>query len=626
MGWFDGDDSSEDEKQKAATRTAKPDDDDEEDPLDAFMQSLGEQQQQRLTAAADNSKPKACRMDIHQETEESEDQDVSFKVVQRELVPDKEEDNGSPGEDGRASRARQALDAMFRPAGASKKAANDGEEEEEPHNPHDWSRVGVPELPQAATASAYATVRHQFWHPTDTAQGAAWRRQQKVHCTAAIDPILSFDALKSVFTPNLLETTRKYPQPTAVQSQTMPVAMAGRDVLVTAATGQGKTLAYLWPAAVHILDQPHLGDDETGPIALVLVPTRELALQVHKQAKALLQADGGTSKTIIGGQGKYLLFQELKKSGGIEIVVATPGRLLDVLSSSTSKKKNGLTLHRTTLVVLDEADKMLHMGFEAQVRQILRALRPDRQTMLLSATLNRRVEKVAQEWLRKDYVRIAVGQSGKSSEHVDQHVMVLPNTEAKKTFLLQMIPTFQQVGRAIVFCATRDGCESLAQTLREGCPSDVTLDTLHGDKHQSSRTATLRAFTKGDVSILIASDLAGRGLDVPAVATVVNYDPAKNLDTHVHRIGRAGRLSKEGDQQKGTAYTLLTPKDAEFANALRNSFVREDRAVSDELQELADSSRHKGSFTRKAADRTGLGFEHEGTSSAAPPPKRSRWN
>ena len=645
MGWFDGNDSSEDEKQKAAaaTSTIKPDDDDDEgDPLDAFMQSLGEPQQQKVV---DDSKTKGYRLDIQQEKEENDDDEegVFHVVQQKEAIPDEEEDTTakSPAENDRARRARRALDTMFLPAGATKKVAgatdNNGdgeeeeeeEEEEEPHNPHDWSRVGVPELPQAAAASAYATVRHQFWNPTDTAQGTAWRRQQSVHCTAAIDPILSFELLESIFTPGLFETTRRYQQPTAVQSQTMPVALAGRDVLVTAATGQGKTLAYLWPAAVHILDQPHLRDEETGPIVLVLVPTRELALQVHKQAKALLQADGGASKTIIGGQGKYLLFQELKKSGGIEIAVATPGRLLDVLSSSSSssKNKNGLTLDRTTLVVLDEADKMLHMGFEAQVRQILRALRPDRQTMLLSATLNRRVEKVAQEWLRKDYVRIAVGQSGKSSEHVDQHVIVLPNVEAKQAFLLQMIPTFQQVGRAIVFCATRDGCESLAQTLRQGCPCDVTLDTLHGDKHQSSRTATLRAFTKGDVSILIASDLAGRGLDVPAVATVVNYDPAKNLDTHVHRIGRAGRLSKKGDQQKGTAYTLLTPKDAEFANTLRNSFVREDRTVSEELQTLADTSRHKaGGYTRKAADRTGLGFGQEGTSVTAPPPKRGRWN
>ena len=210
--------------------------------------------------------------------------------------------------------------------------------------------------------------------------------------------------------------------------------------------------------------------------------------------------------------------------------------------------------------------------------------------------------------------------------------MVLPDAQAKTSFLLQMIPVFQSVGRAIVFVSTRDGCESLANAIRQGLVytnsnANVTIDTLHGDKHQGSRTSTLRAFSKGEVSILIASDLAGRGLDVPQVATVVNFDPAKNLDTHVHRIGRAGRLSKDGVQQKGTAYTLLTPKDSEFAFVLRNSFSRENREVSDELQKLADSSRRAGnvSQSRKAGNRAGLGFESGGTN-VAPPPKRSRWS
>jgi ATP-dependent RNA helicase DDX42 len=522
----------------------------------------------------------------------------------------------------RAQQARQDLNSTFLPAGSRPQRQQPHDDDE--RNPHDWQQVGVPQIRPTTTAT-FAAVRQKFWEPTNTTLGSDWRRTHDVHCSADIDPITSFAPLQAIWTPGLLECLDKqgYTEPTLVQSQTLPVALAGRDVLVTAATGQGKTLAYLWPLVVHVLDQPHLAADETGPIALVLVPTRELAQQVHKQAKLLLAADGGTSKAIIGGQGKYLLFQELKKSGGMEIAVATPGRLLDVLSDR--RKRNGTTLDRTTIVVLDEADKMLQMGFETQVRTILKALRPDRQTLLLSATLGRRIESIAREWLQPDYVRIAVGKSGETSEHVDQHVMVLPNVQAKQSFLLQMIPTFQAVGRAIVFVATRDGCESLAKIVHENTQGQsISLATLHGDKHQSHRTSTLRAFTKGDVSILIATDVAGRGLDVPQVATVVNYDPPKNLDTHVHRVGRAGRLSKQGTQQKGSAYTLLTPKDAEFGHVLRNSFAREGREISDDLQELAETSRKSGNIvSRKAGNRGGLGFESVPT---APLAKRSRWH
>ena len=663
MGWFDGEESSEDEKGNdpraaawttVASNHAKndndDDNDDDDDPLEAYMQSLGQQPQESDPASTTGTKPKLCRMDIQQDLDDAEEEGTTFASSPmiathhsvRNADPADNDTNNSLAaperSDNRGNAARQALNATFRPAGfreQQQQKDDDDDDDKEHSNPHDWSRVGVPQLPAAAhNHKQYTAVRRVFWEPTDTALGHVWRREHHVICSSSnststmMDPILSFEALQSIFTPGVWQSTTRYTAPTAVQSQTLPVALSGRDVLVTAATGQGKTLAYLWPMVVHILDQPHLQAEETGPIGLILVPTRELAAQVHKQARALLAADGGTCKTIVGGQGKYLLFQEIKKSGGMEIAVATPGRLLDVLTDR--HKKNGVTLDRTTMVVLDEADKMLHMGFESQVRQILKALRPDRQTLLLSATLGRRVEQVAKEWLQPDYIRIAVGKSGESSEHVEQHVMVLPNAEAKETFLLEMIPTFASVGRAIVFVATREGCEKLAQSMRTKLADpSITIDTLHGDKHQSDRTSTLRAFTKGTTSILIASDLAGRGLDVPQVATVVNYDVAKNLDTHVHRVGRAGRLSKQGNQQKGAAYTLLTPKDADFAHVLRNAFVREHRPVSEELQRLADTSRRKAGnqTTRKARNRTGLGFEfEEGTTSSAPPAKRSRWH
>jgi ATP-dependent RNA helicase DDX42 len=287
---------------------------------------------------------------------------------------------------------------------------------------------------------------------------------------------------------------------------------------------------------------------------------------------------------------------------------------LDVLSTASGKKKNkGLSLDRTTFVVLDEADKMLQMGFEQQVRQIIRNVRPDRQTLMLSATMGRKMEKVAQDWLANP-VRISVGRTGQASEHVEQHVMVLPTVEKKNDWLLEMLPVLEDVGRALIFVATRDGCEELAKLVHSKYGDNITVETLHGDKHQSDRNVALKLFSKGAVKFLIATDVAARGLDVPLVSTVINYDAAKDLDAHVHRVGRAGRLSStDGQWQSGTAYTLLlqgNKRDADFAHTLLNAFEREGHGISPQLQQLAYKSRKAGNVeSRKTRNKKGLGFD-----------------
>jgi ATP-dependent RNA helicase DDX42 len=600
----------------------------EEDPLDAFMKTLE-------TAPTITQ---ATRLDIVNEEE------ATSHWENEPTGPnpnDFDDGNCSDGEDtfsargSRASKAHQALASTFHKAGGTKRKAGNGASQE------------TNTLESSSTPTVeYAPFRKEFWTSTDTSQGRQWRKTHSVTCNASIDPVHHFAEFAHVFGASLTAAITKasYTVPTAVQSQTIPVALAGKDALVTAATGQGKTLAYVWPIAVHLADQPALRAGENGPMALVLVPTRELAIQVQKQAKPMLAAVKCTTKVVIGGQGKYILQQELKRSGGVELVVATPGRLLDTLSD-----KKGLSLRRVTFLVLDEADKMLQMGFETQVRQILSQIRRDRQTLLLSATMGRRMETVAAEWLHQDYVRISVGRTGESSRNVEQHVLVLPNEDAKRNFLLEMLPIFQDVGRTIVFVATREGCETLATLVRKRLP-EFAVDTLHGDKHQSDRNAALRAFTKGRIAVMIATDVAARGLDVPQVATVLNFDPAKNLDGHVHRIGRAGRL-KDNEQQTGSAYTLLTPRNADFAHVLRGAFEREGRVVSPELLELAQKSRQAGNVAaRNKWNKSGLGFDDRDESRSveaslhsikdttvtsyygppsntdAPQPKRSRWS
>jgi ATP-dependent RNA helicase DDX42 len=219
--------------------------------------------------------------------------------------------------------------------------------------------------------------------------------------------------------------------------------------------------------------------------------------------------------------------------------------------------------------------------------------------------------------------------------------MVLPSYQAKKEWLLEMLPILSQVGRTLVFVATRNECEELALIMRE--KQSLQVETLHGEKHQSDRNASLRAFSNGENTALIATDVAARGLDVQNVSTVVSFDPAKNLDAHVHRIGRAGRLSKD-KQNKGVAYTLLTPKNADFAHVLVNAFQREGRDVSSELQALAEKSRRSGNVaSRNKWNKSGIGFHDKdpshdesvtssgigyygpSLSDVEPRAKRSRW-
>jgi ATP-dependent RNA helicase DDX42 len=669
MGFFD-DSSDEEPTAQKPPLDSHGDDGDDEDPLDAYMKALD--QQERVDSAA--KRPQSLDHKFDNEEEDGDSGDGSSEEIVSGNLPSGEiydDDVWSP----QKAAAKQALENTFRKAGGSATRTE-----------------FAAALPEAKPSTF--PFKKCFWKGSDTAMGRNWRRDHQVVLStslnggrrgkwgigahhfnseektstlaAAMDPIFQFEELETVFGAGLMQEIRaqSFTKPTLVQSQTLPIAMKGNDALVTASTGQGKTLAYVWPMIVHVVHQTPLQIEplETGPMALVLVPTRELALQVHKQAKPMLAAaattlngSGGarslTCRAVIGGQGKYLLRQELKKAG-VEVVVATPGRLLDVVSD-----RKGLSLQRVTFLVLDEADKMLQMGFEAQVRQILQQIRPDRQTLMLSATMGLRVEKVAQEWLSPDHtVRISVGRTGEASQNVEQHVMVLLTEEAKETFLLEMLPVLSQVGRTVVFVATREKCERLAILVREHAPTTTVL-TLHGDKHQSDRTAAVRSFTKGEVKVLIATDVAARGLDIPNIQTVLSFDPAKNLDSHVHRVGRAGRLSKEtNEQQLGSAYTLLTAKNADFAHILRGAFEREGRIVSPELLELSMRSRRRNNGSavdnRTKVNKAGLGFaspsadgEHSlyhpartfvgGTmvngsghsgDTAAPPAKRGRWS
>ncbi|CAM8925040.1 unnamed protein product [Rhodiola kirilowii] len=376
-----------------------------------------------------------------------------------------------------------------------------------------------------------------------------------------------------------------YEKPTSIQRQALPVVLSGRDVIGIAKTGSGKTAAFVLPMIVHIMDQPELKKEE-GPIGVICAPTRELAHQIYAEAKKFSRSQGIRVSAVYGGMSKLEQFKELKL--GCEIVVATPGRLIDLL------KMKALTMIRATYLVLDEADRMFDLGFEPQIRSIVGQIRPDRQTLLFSATMPPKVEKLAREIL-SDPVRISVGEAGMANEDITQIVHVIPSDGDKLPWLLEKLPSMIDDGDVLVFASKKATVDDVETQLAQ---KGFKVAALHGDKDQSSRMEILQKFKTGTFHVLIATDVAARGLDIKSIKSVVNFDIARDMDMHVHRIGRTGRA---GDKE-GVAYTLVTQKEARFAGELVNSLVAAGQIVPEELTILAMKD---GRFRSKRDSRRG---------------------
>ncbi|AES82204.1 putative RNA helicase [Medicago truncatula] len=401
------------------------------------------------------------------------------------------------------------------------------------------------------------------------------------------------------FAPQIMGAIKKqgYEKPTSIQCQALPVVLSGRDIIGIAKTGSGKTAAFVLPMIVHIMDQPELQKEE-GPIGVICAPTRELAHQIYLEAKKFAKAYGIRVSAVYGGMSKLEQFKELK--AGCEIVVATPGRLIDML------KMKALAMLRATYLVLDEADRMFDLGFEPQVRSIVGQIRPDRQTLLFSATMPRKVEKLAREIL-SDPIRVTVGEVGMANEDITQVVQVIPSDSEKLPWLLEKLHEMIDQGDTLVFASKKATVDEIEVQLGQ---RGFKVAALHGDKDQSSRMDILQKFKSGAYHVLIATDVAARGLDIKSIKTVVNFDIAKDMDMHVHRIGRTGRA---GDKD-GVAYTLITQKEARFAGELVNSLVAAGQNVSTELMDLAMKD---GRFRSKRDARKGGGRKGKGRGGGA---------
>lgn len=391
--------------------------------------------------------------------------------------------------------------------------------------------------------------------------------------------------------------------PTPIQSQCWPIAMSGLDCIGLASTGSGKTLAFALPAIVHIMAQDFLQAGD-GPIALVLAPTRELALQIQGECEKFGAASGVKNTCVYGGVPKGPQIRDLQQ--GVEIVIATPGRLNDFLDGGQTN------LRRTTYLVLDEADRMLDLGFEPQIRQIVQRIRPDRQTLMFSATWPPEVERLAQQFLRGPLmVQVNRASTLRANESIEQHFEICADAEKHGRFL-QLIrrlhPTVgtvsgsfsssgggsgddaggngsgggRDVARCIVFCASKRGCEQLRADLKR---RSFPAEAIHGDKSQQERDWALQQFREGNAPILVATDVASRGIDVKDVRAVVNYDAPAQAEDYVHRIGRSGRAGATGE-----SYTLITPSDAPFAAELCRMLSKSGRPLPRELLPFAGSA------------------------------------
>lgn len=365
---------------------------------------------------------------------------------------------------------------------------------------------------------------------------------------------------------------QKYEKPMPIQAQALPVIMSGRDCIGIAKTGSGKTLAFVLPMLRHVRDQPALANGD-GPIGLIMAPTRELVQQIGKEIKTFAKHLGLSCVCVFGGSGVANQISDLRR--GAEVVVCTPGRMIDILA--TSRKITNL--RRITYLVLDEADRMFDMGFEPQIMKIIRNIRPDRQTVMFSATFPRQVEVLARNILT-DPVEIMVGGRSVVNADIEQRVEVRPAQE-RYLRLLELLGEWYELGKILVFVHTQDGCDSLFKDLlKAGYP----CMSLHGGKEQTDRESTISDF-KGDVcNIMVATSVAARGLDVKDLKLVVNYDVPNHHEDYVHRVGRTGRAGN-----KGMAVTFIAPDEEQYAPDLVKALKESHQSIPEDLQALADT-------------------------------------
>ncbi|KAI9075753.1 hypothetical protein K1719_042239 [Acacia pycnantha] len=394
----------------------------------------------------------------------------------------------------------------------------------------------------------------------------------------------------------------KYVKPTPVQRYAIPISLAGRDLMACAQTGSGKTAAFCFPIISGIMrgqpvQRPPRGVRTVYPLALVLSPTRELSMQIHEEARKFSYQTGVRVVVAYGGAPINQQLRELER--GVDILVATPGRLVDLLERAR------VSLQMIRYLALDEADRMLDMGFEPQIRKIVEQMDMPppgaRQTMLFSATFPKEIQRLAADFL-SNYVFLAVGRVGSSTDLIVQRVEFVQESD-KRSHLMDLLHAQRANGvqgkqaLTLVFVETKKGADALEHWL---CINGFPATTIHGDRTQQEREMALRSFKSGNTPILVATDVAARGLDIPHVAHVVNFDLPNDIDDYVHRIGRTGRAGK-----KGLATAFFNENNSSLARALADLMQEANQEVPAWLSRYAARSSFGGRNRRSGGGRFG---------------------
>ncbi|XP_018565076.1 probable ATP-dependent RNA helicase DDX43 [Anoplophora glabripennis] len=374
--------------------------------------------------------------------------------------------------------------------------------------------------------------------------------------------------------PEILSEIEKvgFQTPTPIQAQAWPVLLSGEDLIGIAQTGTGKTLAFLLPALIHIDGQPGNRSERGGPAVLVMAPTRELALQIDKEVKKYYYR-GITSVCVYGGGNRR---EQVKTvTDGVDIVIATPGRLNDLYEAGH------LNVKTVTYVVLDEADRMLDMGFEPQIRKVMYAIRPTRQTVMTSATWPPGVRRLADSYMN-DPIQVYVGSLDLAATHtVTQIIEMMPDDdEIKLQTLMDFVRNMSPDQKMIVFCGKKSRADEISSEL---VLAGIDCQSIHGNREQSDREQALIDIANGTVKILIATDVASRGLDIDDITHVLNYDFPKNIEEYVHRVGRTGRAGKLGE-----SISYFTRNDWGQAKDLINILEEAQQEIPHELHNMAE--------------------------------------
>ncbi|KAF9134380.1 RNA-dependent ATPase [Mortierella sp. 14UC] len=390
-------------------------------------------------------------------------------------------------------------------------------------------------------------------------------------------PVLKFN--EAGFKSEMLDVTKSFKAPSPIQAACWPIVLSGRDIIGIAETGSGKTLAFTLPALMHIKGQKEFSLKPKGPTVLVVSPTRELAMQTQEQCLAAGKSSGIKSVCIYGGVSKDDQRRAIRQ--GVHIIVATPGRLLDLLEDGSCN------IDTVSYLVLDEADRMLDTGFEEAIRSILRQTRKDRQTAMFSATWPESVRKLAHDFLDRP-IKVTIGSPDLgASSNVTQIVEVLDDPRGKERRLLELLKDYHKTrkNRILIFALYKKEADRIEQTLQR---AGFKVGGIHGDKTQNTRTAALEAFKNGSIPLLVATDVAARGIDITGITHVINVTFPLTIEDYVHRIGRTGRGG-----QTGIAHTFFTVNEKGLSGALINVLNDAGVAIPDELRKFGGTVKKK---------------------------------